>query len=126
MRKLLVCFLAILIALSMSACRRSDKLYDKAKAEICKDLPYPSSYKMNYVQKGRVPHIAKSGFIAVNSDTIYKIKYQAKDANGELVYCFAYVMFDNQGNIVGKEILPLEVPFVDELLGLNKKGGDNR
>lgn len=121
MRRVLCYFFVLLILLCSVGCSKPDKLYDKAKADIVKDLPFPKSYKMDYVRKGKMPHITSSGFIAVNSDIVYKIKFQTKDKDGTMVHCYAYVMFDNKRNIVGKQIVPLENPIVDELLGIKNK-----
>lgn len=114
-------FITVVMVLALTGCQKKDKLYEKAKANIVAELPYPSSYKLEYIQKGQLPHITSSGFIAVNSDKVYKIKYLAKDKDGIWIHCYAYVMFDVNGNIVGKEILPVEIAAIDELLGINKK-----
>jgi len=116
MKKILLLITIVCVLFSAFGCTRKDSGYEKAKKAIVKELPFPDSYKMEYTKKGKVPHITSSGFIAVNSDVVYKIKFKTKDKDGTLVHCYAYVMLDNKGNIVEKRVLPIEIPFIDELI----------
>ena len=97
----------LLIVLLVGGCNFStvgDERYNKAKKLILSQLNDPDSYEMEYYKVGKY-----------NRD-IYKIKFRAKNAFNAKVIHYAYVFFDDKGNIEDYSIYSTESSILDSII----------
>ena len=103
--KKLVSVVILLITLVIAGCDSStigDERYNKAKKLILSNLNDPDSYEMEYFK------VDKYG-----TRNAYKIKFRAKNAYNAKVIHYAYVFFDNKGDIKDYSIIFVESDILD-------------
>lgn len=110
MRKV-ISLVMILFSLFTFGCNssNSDGRYNKAKTSILAELNDPDSYKMEYYKA--------NGSLR----SLYKVKFRATNYYGAKIVQYAYVFFNDKGDVERVFIREKEDKFLDELIDLSNE-----